>query len=187
MPKSGKRVLQRTGGKSAIVECPHCRQRVIPSSSGFCPSCNTPMSATLPENIPQPSIASVEAYTPKQIFLLSVFTGYPTGLVLSSINWSRMGMTGTAVVHWIAGVILLTIWSAIPNDASCGTWAGIILQVGFSYYLFLQMKQSIGKIKRDGNEIVDASWKSGCFTTFITLSVLIILSALFVLLLTYSK
>ena len=185
MPKPARRIVKNTGKKSVIVECPHCHQRVILSKSGVCPSCLQLMSAILPVNNPQPSIASVKVYTPKQIFILSFFTGYPTGLVLSSINWTRMGLTGTAVAHWIVGVLLLTLWSAILDETSCGTWLGLIIHTGFCYYLFLQMKQSIGKFIQEGNEVTFANRKSGCLMAFITLSVIFILFTLFVLLLAY--
>jgi hypothetical protein len=176
--------VRRTG---AIVECTNCGQKVIPSASGICPSCNRPLSAAGPRVPARTSPTSAAVFSPRQIFFLSFFSGYPTGLALASINWTRMGMTGTAVVHWVAGVILLTIWSYAIFNASCGAWMGAALQVGFCVYLARQMKETIGRFELEGNTVLPSSWKSGCLVSIITLLVLTVASFLLLLVFTSGK
>ncbi len=175
MPKPAKRAIRQSGKKSAVVECPHCHQRVIPSRPDVCPSCLQTIEVEKGKSIPTPgsppSGSPITLFAPRQVFYLSFFTGWPTGMVLASINWVRMGSTGTAVVHWVAGSILLTLWSYILNESrfSCGTWLGLAIHVGFCFYLYQQMKQDIKAFTLEGNQTRPAKWKSGCLLGFVTL------------------
>ena len=177
MPLSAKRTLKKSRARSITTECPACGQRVIPSAAGICPACNKPVDAARTAMRSRPSPVSAVLFSPRQIFFLSMITGYPTGLVLSSINWVRMGSTGTAVFHWVAGVILLTLWSFGGNVI------GTILDIGFCVYLSQQMRQNIKQFTLDGNEIQPASWKRALAYSLATLGILIGTFALLILLL----
>jgi hypothetical protein len=174
MPKPAKRVIKPSGKKSTIVECPHCHQRVIPSKPDVCPSCLQPIEmkrGTIhPADVNRPSTAPVTLFTPRQVFYLSFLTGWPTGLVMASINWSRMGSAGTAVVHWVAGSILFGLWSFVLRDSSvsCGSWLGLIIHIGFCLYIYQQMKQSHKAFHLEGNQTRPAKWKSGCLAALAT-------------------
>jgi hypothetical protein len=177
MPTSVKRVVKKIRTRSITTECPACGQRVIPSATGICPACHKAVDATRAAIRSKPSPVSAVLFSPRQIFFLSMITGYPTGLVLSSINWVRMGSTGTAVLHWVAGVILLTLWSI------GGTVMRAVLQIGFCVYLSQQMRQNIKQFKLDGNEIHTASWKRALAFSLATLVSLFGASVLLILLL----
>jgi hypothetical protein len=177
MPKSAKRIVKKSRTRNLTTECLVCGQRVIPSAAGICPACHKPVNAVHTEVRSRPSPVSALLFSPRQIFFLSMITGYPTGLVLSSINWIRMGMTGTAVLHWLAGVILLTLWSFGGNVI------GSVLDIAFCVYLSQQMRQNIKQFKLDGNEIRPVSWKRALAYSLATLGILFGVLVLLILLL----
>jgi hypothetical protein len=177
MPKSAKRIVKKSRTRSLTTECPACGQRVIPSAAGMCPACHMPVDAAYAAIPSRPSPVSAVLFSPRQIFFLSMITGYPTGLVLSSINWVRMGSTGTAVVHWVAGVVLLTLWSFGGNVL------GGVLDIAFCVYLSQQMRQNIKQFKLDGNEIRPASWKRALAYSLAPLGILFGVLVLLILLL----
>jgi hypothetical protein len=189
MPKTARRVIRDSGRKSAVVECPRCHQRVIPSRPNVCPSCLQSIEVKKGEIHPNlgkhTSTSPITLFAPRQVFYLSFFTGWPTGLVLASINWVRMGSTGTAVVHWVAGSILLTLWSYVLNESklSCGTWLGLAIHCGFCFYLYQQMKRDIKSFNLEGNQTQIAKWKSGCLLGLVTLLLFFIVVVLLSLLL----
>ncbi len=180
MPRRIKTASKRTVKKSLTIECPHCRQNVIPSNTGRCPSCLNLIDVVPCVPDVQPSASPYKLWTPRQIAVLSFFMGYPSGLVLSSINWIRMGETGTAIIHLIAGFLLMTVWTFILGfgQASCGLWLGLALNIGFCFYLYQQMKSSINNAERDGHEIMHAAWRSGCLTGVVTFFAFILLLGL---------
>jgi hypothetical protein len=128
------------------------------------------MDAPSPAPEPQPERGSVPLWTPKQVAYLSILTGFPTGLVLSSINWSRMGSAWTAAVYWIVGLIFLTLWTFIADGLLL---AGI--NIAFSFVLYQQMKHDVGQFHREGYEITSRTWKSGCLVGVITVVVTVFL------------
>jgi hypothetical protein len=143
-----------------------------------------------PAAVKPSSTTPVALYTPRQVFFLSFITGWPTGLVLASINWVRMGSTGTAVVHWVAGSILFGLWSFVLSDssASCGSWLGLVIHLGFCFYIYQQMRQSIKAFHLDGNQSQPAKWKSGCLAGLATpILYFVLLVLLFLLFASASK
>ncbi len=163
MPRRTKTGLKRTGKKSAISECPHCHLRVIPSPEGVCPSCSKSM-AEIPDVPASPTAPpSTKLWTPRQIAILSIFLGYPVGIVLSAVNWSRLKKTQKGIVNLIVGFGVLTIWIFTPGFISVG--AGLLvllaLDLGFIYYLYRQMSADILEFRAEGGVVENAGWRGG--------------------------
>jgi hypothetical protein len=130
----------------------------------------------------QSSTLSVKLYTPRQAFFLSFFTGWPSGLVLASINWIRMRQTTTAVIHLTVGLFLLIGWGFLLDSFPTGAFVLLTLamHLGIIFYLYQQMKLTIERFAREGNGIQTAAWRSGCLTslaaTIVFLMLLVLIS-----------
>jgi hypothetical protein len=125
-----------------------------------------------------PQIVDAQIFSPRQIGTLTFLLGYSAGIVLSSINWIRMGMADTVAVHSAAGIILLFVRGfTLSQKTSCGGILGLMLQAIVSFYLYNQMKTCIQRFTQDGNTIRSATWKSGILVEFLALCATILLLA----------
>ncbi len=75
------------------------------------------------------------------------------------------------------------MWSFALTQ-SCGTWLGLGIQLGFCFYLYQQMSQSIKTFNLEGNQTRPAKWRSGCLLTFATVLLFIVATVLFILIFT---
>ncbi len=74
---------------------------------------------------PSPAAAAapvIKLWTPRNIFWLGVFLGWPTSLVLCIINWFRMGLWKKAFIFIPVGLVTIIIffWTSaqLPDNAS---------------------------------------------------------------------
>ena len=65
--------------------------------------------STEPTSLPTPARV-IELWTPRAIFWLGVFLGWPTALVLCVINWFRMGQTKKALAFTGGGLVGLVLF-----------------------------------------------------------------------------
>jgi hypothetical protein len=98
---------------------------------------NTPMQAAVPAQPP------VKLWTPGFIAGVCFLLGFPAGIVLASINWTRMKMNDKAMMHLIGGgiVTLIFVLLLILTPSAVGRVVGIAFNLGALFYLQQQMKK----------------------------------------------
>lgn len=119
-------------------------------------------------NVPvQPSIPlspPPKLWTARTIGLITFLLGFPAGIVLASINWMRINMKKKAILYLVgglAGIIILTIIS-IFLPSSWGRIFTFVVNLGFVFFLYNQVKTDIENFKSSNNSIEDASQLNGC-------------------------
>jgi hypothetical protein len=168
-----------------LTECPHCHVKVIPTDAGICPSCYKPITRRpaihAPESESTPS--TVALWTPRQIAILSLLPGIPGGIVMSSINWIKIGLARKAVAHMAGGAvaycIYLVIFSFISNYF--GVVFALAFQLGAVYYLYHGMKKDIEEFRIGRGKVQTAGWVSGLLICLATDAILIALNVYFLL------
>jgi hypothetical protein len=75
-----------------------------------------------PTTTPAAANPTIRLWTPKNIFWLGIFLGWPASLVLSVINWFRMGLWKKALIFSGGGLVALILFLAasykLPENAS---------------------------------------------------------------------
>ena len=168
-----------------LVECPHCHAKVIPTEAGICPSCYKPIRHMPGTHAPDSESASSSEslWTPLQIAILSLFPGIPGGIVMSSINWIKMGHTRRAVAHMAGGAFAFCIYLIIFSFVSSyfGVLFALIFELAAAYYLYHRMKQDIGKFQDSQRKTQTAGWVGGVLIGLAADGILIALNAYFLL------
>ena len=111
----------------------------------------------------QPAVASVKLWTPGFIAAVSFLLGFPAGIVLASINWTRMKMNNKAMAHLIGGAILTFIFVLILilTPSTVARVVGIVFNLGTLFYLQQQMKKDQASFQMS-NPVEKAGELSGC-------------------------
>lgn len=111
----------------------------------------------------QPSVASVKLWTPGFIAAVSFLLGFPAGIVLASINWTRMKLNNKAMAHLIGGAILTFIFVLILilTPSTVARVVGIVFNLGTLFYLQQQMKKDQAGFQMS-NPVEKAGELSGC-------------------------
>jgi hypothetical protein len=185
MPKKTARSVIHSAPSSPRIACPHCQHTVIPLRNNLCPFCLLPIplkreSARAPVKR-APSSEPVRLFRPRQVFILSAVSGWPTGLVLSSINWIRMGNPSTAVVHWVVGAIVsipMILWSLTAGGGAPIALVDLVIHFGVCLYLQNLTAQSIRNYTSEGRPASSESWAGGCLIAVLT-PLMVFLAVLF--------
>jgi hypothetical protein len=113
--------------------------------------------------------APVKLWTPKQIAILSVFLGYPVGLVLSAINWRGLKQTRKGIIHLIAGFGILSVWISTLGyySVDAGLLVLAAIDLGFIYYLYRRMTADIREMEAEGGGAVNTGWPIGCLVSLL--------------------
>jgi len=121
-------LLANAMGVEVLEETP--LERLVSSDSKG----NQPFGSLLPP---------VKLWTPTTVGLTSFFLGFPGGVVLSSINWTRMGLMFKAILHLIGLSIvelLLTLLIILVPELQVELAIGLVffVNIGISFYLQYQ-------------------------------------------------
>ena len=121
----------------------------------------------------QPTAASVKLWTPGFIAAVSFLLGFPAGIVLASINWTRMKLNNKAMTHLIGGAIgtFIFVLLLILTPSTVGRVVGIAFNLGTLFYLQQQMKKDQESFQLS-NKVEKAGEISGCL---IGLGILLVL------------
>jgi hypothetical protein len=116
----------------------------------------------------------IRLWTPKSIFWLGIFLGWPTSLVLSIINWFRMGLWKKALVFSGGGLvaIILFFYASYKLPESASRFPLLALNI-----LFLASLQTLMKIDFTVSGYPNANFKPaaigwGILIGILTLAVL---------------
>ena len=105
----------------------------------------------------------IKLWTPTTIGVLTFFFMFPSGILLASINWFRMGLARKAINHLLAGffgtIAFVLMLPFIPGNRARGLV--YLVNLGIAYYLSQQIKKDIGNVNQDNQEIQDAHWFRG--------------------------
>lgn len=106
---------------------------------------------------------SVKLWTPGFIAAVSFLLGFPAGIVLASINWTRMKMNNKALTHLIGGAIaaLIFVLILLLTPTTVGRVVGIVFNVGALFYLQQQMKKDLAGFQIS-NKVEKAGELGGC-------------------------
>jgi hypothetical protein len=117
----------------------------------------------------------VKLWTVQMISSVTFFLGFPAGIVLASINWTRMNLKNKARTYLIAGAIGVFVFSflviVLPQGA--GTILGLLANFGTLYLLQKEMKADIEKFKADNNVVQNANGLGGCLIGFVMLALFV--------------
>jgi hypothetical protein len=106
------------------------------------------------------------------IGLMTFFLGFPSGIVLASMNWIRMDLRGKAVVHIIGGIVgILAIGLFYEGN---GQLLGLVINLGYMTYLHQQMKNDIDRVSN--TDIQYAHWFSGLLISIATIGMIVIVA-----------
>ena len=121
------------------------------------------LSAT-PVQPSMPSSPPVKLWTPRAVGYTTFFLGFPGGIVLTALNWMRMGLTNKAITHLVGGAVglLALVIVLILLPGSIGTWFGLFVNLGMLFYLQNQTKKDIEAFKAGNHEVQNAHWFGGC-------------------------
>lgn len=110
-----------------------------------------------------PLAPSVKLWTPGFIAAVTLFLGFPAGIVLAAINWMRMRMNDRAVMHLIVGAAGTVIFMAviILTPGTVGRLLALVVNIGVLFYLRWQMKKDINTFQT-ANKVETAGWPGGC-------------------------
>ena len=121
---------------------------------------------------------TISAWSPRAIGWLTLFFGYPNGLILASINWLRMRLYLKAVVHFslgLASYILLGYlydYFAFDLDIPSIRKSMLFTVIYFSFtfliiaYLHVQTKKDCKRIEDSSATFIKASGLSAFVITF---------------------
>jgi hypothetical protein len=125
------------------------------------------MKEQISETSAHPLVSSsppVKLWTPGVIAGVTFLLGFPSGIVLASINWLRMNMRNKALTHLIAGAIGTFIFSVllvfIPGNT--GRAVALVANLGILFYLQQQMKKDVETFKATNNSVGKANEFGGC-------------------------
>lgn len=107
-------------------------------------------------------------WTPTAIGFSTFFFMFPSGILLASINWLRMGLNKKAIFHLVAGLagafVFIVALLFIPGNRARGF--SYLINIGVAYYLSRQTKKDLEKFKENNEETQDAHWFGGCLIGF---------------------
>ncbi|HAW52217.1 MAG TPA: hypothetical protein DCX54_07820 [Flavobacteriales bacterium] len=110
------------------------------------------------------STSSIKFWPPTAIGFLTFFFMFPSGVLLASINWLRMGLNKKAIYHLVAGLvgafIFIIVLLLIPDNGARGF--SYLINIGVAYYLSRQTKNDLEKFKENNGTTQDAHWFGGC-------------------------
>jgi hypothetical protein len=114
----------------------------------------------------QPAVQTgtpVKLWTPGFIAAVSFLLGFPAGIVLASINWTRMKMNNKAIAHLIGGAIVTFIFVVVLifTSSNVGRVAGIVFNLATLFYLQQQMSKDQASFQMF-NTVEKAGQLSGC-------------------------
>ena len=129
------------------------------------------------------STIPVTLWTPLQIAILSLLPGIPGGIVMSSINWIKMGLTRKAAVHMAGGAVAFCIYLIIFSFGShfFGVLFALAFQLGAAYYLYHRMKKDIDEFLDGQGKTQTAGWGGGLLISLVADGILIVLNVYFLL------
>jgi uncharacterized membrane protein len=133
------------------------------------------MSAVLPES-------TIKLWTPSTIGFVTFFFGFPSGILLASINWIRMGYTKKAVYHIVGGLIgiLIIIVILFLAPDKWGTGVSALINFGMLSYLNYQTRKDTDAFKASNPETQNAHWSGGCLLGLLGVGFFILIAALVV-------
>ena len=117
----------------------------------------------------QPTPA-IKLWTPTVIGLMTFFLGFPSGIVLASLNWIRMDLKGKAVIHIMGGFVGLLTIRLFPE--AYGQLLGLVINLGYMTYLHQQMKIDIDRVANPN--IQDAHWFSALLVSIAVSGIIVI-------------
>ncbi len=94
-------------------------------------------------------IRVIKVWTPKNIFWLGIFLGWPTALALCIINWFRMGLWKKAVIFIGGGLVGLILFFGasfkLPENASSFPFLvlNLLLLVSFQSLMKIDITSSV--------------------------------------------
>jgi hypothetical protein len=111
-----------------------------------------------------PSSPPVKLWTPGVIAAIAFFLGFPSGIVLASINWMRMKMNNKALTHLIAGIIgtFIFVVLVILLPGNLGSILGLVTNIGVLLYLQREMKKDLVIFQSSSNTVGKANELGGC-------------------------
>jgi cyanate permease len=134
-----------------------------------------------------PQFSAVKLWTPNTIGFYTVFFGFPSGILLSSINWIRMGLNKKALYHLVAGLVgifaIITILLIIPGNLGRGI-SGLI-NIGMAVYLNSQIKKDIAFFISNNREIQNAHWSWCCLISLLMVGFYFLLAMIVVMVLMF--
>jgi len=111
-----------------------------------------------------PSSPPIKLWTPGIIAGITFLLGFPSGIVLASINWMRMNMSNKALTHLIAGAVgtflFVVLLFFVPGNA--GRVVALVVNLGILFYLQQQMKKDVENFKASNNSVEKANELGGC-------------------------
>ena len=130
----------------------------------------SPLSSSDQSGIGVSPVSTVKLWTPTTIGFITFFLGFPGGIVLSSINWMRMGLEKKALAHLIGGVLgaLIFILLIIFLPSSIGRFVGFGANLAMLAYLNRQMRKDIGNVT-PSYRVQNAHWFGGCLIGLVCL------------------
>ena len=111
-----------------------------------------------------PSSLPIKLWTPGLIAAISFLLGFPAGIVLASINWTRMKMNNKAQTHLVAGIVgtIVFIVLLILLPGNFGRFLGLAVNIGTLLYLQREMKKDQEIFKASNNTVAKANELGGC-------------------------
>jgi hypothetical protein len=125
--------------------------------------------------------SSVKLFSPTLIAGLTIITSFPSGYILSLINWHRMGYEKKKRQHifWLIISTMLVTYLFVFTDIS--RLLPFILNIAFAIQFLKEMTWEQINYERDGNTITNEKWYKGLFIALAVLLVLIVLVAILML------
>ena len=131
------------------------------------------------ESVPEAEIhASVKLFSPELIAGLTIITSFPSGYILSLINWHRMGYEKKKRQHilWLIISTMFVIYLFVFTDIS--RFLPVILNFAFAIQFLKEMTWEQINYKQDGNTITKEKWYKGLFIALFVTFVVIVLVAI---------
>ena len=127
----------------------------------------------------------VKLWSSRLIGFATFFFGFPSGIVLSSINWSRMGLKKKMAYHLVGGLmgifVIVISLAFVPERRARGV-VGLV-NFGMSFYLGDQAKKDIEAFKAEDREVKVVHWFRGVLISLLVVAcyfilIIVILSTL---------
>lgn len=121
----------------------------------------------------------VSGWSPKTIGWLTLFFGFPNGLILAGINWVRLGLVNRGVFHLLMGMFSVVFivgwvrdfsdWFRIYNTPKAITYLVIYLVVTLLIVVYLDQrtKKDLERLEEVGTSYKKSSWLSALVLIFV--------------------
>lgn len=102
-------------------------------------------------------------YSASKVALISFLFGFPAGLMVASVNWSRMGLGNKIKPHLVAAVVasLALGFVAASPLRPCSTVLGLLFSLAFSFYLYRTTENDIDSFSKRDVYFEDGGWLGG--------------------------